>query len=280
MVGKHGGELSGVSSTLLIPLAARALGDALFPQVAVGDVYAATILAALGDDGSRWIKDRHGIYGCLARIRRFRQLAGNFLDQSPAACVVNLGCGLSYYFQWLDNGFGHMIDADLPAVLALRRRLLPIKNKRHALCPVDLCREDWWDQLGLPADRTGEPVFLFSEGVMMYLPPAIVERVLRTVSERAPAGSILAFDAFCSLIVGQAWLHPSVSHTAAEFLWGPRSLAELHHPYPRLRLQAAHPVMESFGLPYMWAWPMFQAMMGVPMYAVYALKVTDEPQEQ
>lgn len=45
-------SLPAVPSTLRIPLAARALGDALFPAVAVGDAQAARLLAALGDDGS------------------------------------------------------------------------------------------------------------------------------------------------------------------------------------------------------------------------------------
>lgn len=126
-----GAALSAVPSTLRIPLAARALGDAMFPRVAVGDAYAAAALRALGDDGSLWLRDRQSVYGVLARTRRFREIAQRFLIDHPAGHIVNLGCGLSHYFQWLDNGRARMTDADLAEVLTLRRRLMPAAGERH-----------------------------------------------------------------------------------------------------------------------------------------------------
>jgi hypothetical protein len=50
--------LSAVPSTLRIPLAARASGDAMFPQVAVRDAYAAGILERIRDDGHALPEDR------------------------------------------------------------------------------------------------------------------------------------------------------------------------------------------------------------------------------
>ena len=84
--------LSAVPSTLRIPLAARALGDAMFPAVAVGDAHAARMLAAMGDDGQQWLSDRPSVYGVLARTQRFRALARQFLAEHPGGHVVNLGC--------------------------------------------------------------------------------------------------------------------------------------------------------------------------------------------
>lgn len=269
--------LSAVPSTLRIPLAARAGGDALFPQLAVGDAWAAAMLAALGDDGRQWLSDRHSVYGVLARTQRFRALAQDFLAAHPAGHVANLGCGLSHYFQWLDNGQAHMTDADLPEVLDIRHRLLPPSDTRHRLQPLDLRTPGWWDALDLPAQPSGDPVFLFSEGVFMYLAPADVQAVLRTFGERAPAGSVLAFDAMCWLAAGRARRHPSVRHTAAEFQWGPRRLAELTQAHGRLRLQASHPVMESYGFPYGLLGPVFRRLLGVPFYALYVLTTADGP---
>ena len=282
--------LSAVPSTLLIPLAGRALGDAVFPELAVGDADAARLLAALGDDGSVWRRDRASVYGVLARTRRFRDLAAAFVAAHPAGHVVNLGCGLSNYRQWLDNGRMHMTDADLPEVLAIRRRLLPARGRRHRLCAVDLNAADWWGDLGLAsthdsraaragradhADHAAAPLFLFSEGVLMYLAPARAHAVLRTFGERAPAGSTFAFDAMCWLAVGRARLHPSVRHTDAEFRWGPRTLDELSAGSPRLQLAAAHPIMQGYGWPYLLMEPAFQALLGVPLYAVYELRTGD-----
>ncbi|MFT3665490.1 class I SAM-dependent methyltransferase [Piscinibacter sp.] len=267
--------LSAVPSTLRIPLAARALGDALFPSVAVDDAHAARLLAALGDDGALWLRDRGSVYGVLARTRRFRELAGAYLARHPAGHVVNLGCGLAHYFQWLDNGQAHMTDADLGEVFAIRRALLPAAGGRHVLREVNLADAGWWDALGLPAQRGEAPVFLFAEGVFMYLQPEVVQAVLRTFGERAPAESVFAFDAMCWLAAGRAKQHPSVRHTEAEFHWGPRRPAELTAPSPRLRLAAAHPVMEGYGWPYQWMGPLFRAVLGVPFYALYELHATD-----
>ncbi|KAA0889194.1 hypothetical protein [Pusillimonas sp. ANT_WB101] len=44
--------------------------------------------------------------------------------------------------------------------------------------------------------------------------------VLATFGQRAPAGSVLNFDAMCWLAVGRAKPHPSVMHIDAQFHWG------------------------------------------------------------
>ncbi|WP_205736679.1 class I SAM-dependent methyltransferase [Acidovorax cavernicola] len=270
--GKPARKLSAVPSTLRIPLAARASGDALFPQMAVRDAYAAGILEKIRDDDHALPDDRTSIYGILARTRRFRSLAQDFLKLHPGARVVNMGCGLSHYFQWLDDGKSRMTDADLPEVLDLRRELLPETHPRHDLRELDLTAPDWWDQLGLPRKRQAQPVFLFTEGVLMYLEPEQVNAVFATFGERAPPGSVLAFDAMCWLAVGRARQHPSVRATGAEFRWGLRRSEDLTRPHPHLQLEGTYRVMEGMGWPYTLFAPMVLFFLGVPIYAVYALK--------
>ena len=268
-------HLSAVPSTLRIPLAARAAGDAIFPQVAVRDAYAAAILEKIRDDGQALPEDRTTIYGILARTRRFRSLAQDFLKQHPGARVVNMGCGLSHYFQWLDDDKSHMTDADLPEVLDLRRELIPETHPRHDIRELDLTSPDWWEQLGLPKKRNAQPVFLFTEGVLMYLKPETVQAVFATFGERAPAGSMLAFDAMCWIATDRARNHPSVRPTGAEFLWGLRRPADLTQPHPRLRLDSTWRVLEGLGMAYTLFGPIFRMFFGVPLYAVYALRATD-----
>ena len=247
----------------------------MFPQLAVRDAYAASILEKIRDDGQALPEDRTTIYGILNRTRRFRSLAQEFLEQHPGARVVNMGCGLSHYFQWLDDGKCRMTDADLPEVLALRRELIPDTNTRHDARALDLTSPHWWDHLDLPRKREGQPVFLFAEGVLMYLEPPQVQAVLATFDERAPAGSVLAFDAMCWLGVGRAAQHPSVRPTGAEFRWGLRSAAELTQGHPRLHLDSTYRVLEGFGLPYTLFAPLLLVLLGVSLYAVYALSATD-----
>lgn len=274
-LAQAGATLSAVPSTLRIPLAARAFGDQMFPGIGVGDAHASRMLSALHDDGACWLRDRASVYGILARTRRFRDLAGGFLGQHPDGHVVNLGCGLAHYVQWLDNGRARMTDADLPEVVAIRNQLLPVACERHAVREIDLTAPGWWDALGLPGNPSDAPVFLFSEGVLMYLEPEVVASILRTFGQRAPSGSVFALDAMCWLAAGRAKQHPSVRYTDAEFRWGPRRLADLTAPSPRLRLAAEYPVMEGYNWPYGFIGPAFRAWFGVPFYAVYELHASD-----
>lgn len=266
--------LPAVSRTLLIPLAARANAARLLPQLDVGDRYAAAGLALFEDAGHRgWLEDKASMHAVLIRTAILRELAQAFFEHHPGALGANLGCGLSHYFQWLDTGRNHWIDADLPLVTELRAHMpWPHHPRRHDRS-IDLADGSWWEALRLPRTRDAEPVLLLAEGVLPYLAPAPVDALLRTFGERAPAGSMLVFDAVCSLAVGWAELHPSVGPTGAQFCWGPRTPADLTAPHERLCLLSQHNVMESYGFPYAQAWPWFRWLTGVPFYSVYCLGV-------
>lgn len=266
--------LDGVSSTLLIPLAARAFGDAMFPDLAIHDAYAAAVLRRLKIGVSHFLDDTASVYGVLSRTRIFRELARGFFDRHPRALGVNLGCGLAWYFQWLDRHSNRWLDADLPRVMALRKRLLPAGGKRVGHANVDLRRPGWWRQLDLPRRRDGSPVLLICEGVLMYLDAKEVQCLLHEFGEHAPAGSELLCDTLCWLAVGRAAMHPSVRHTPAQFRWGLRHMTELTEPHPRLVLRSEHAVMDAYDFFSSLACPTFRALYGVPLYGVVRVGVS------
>ncbi len=269
-----GQTLNAVPSTLLIPLAARALGDAMFPAKAVHDVYAAQALRSLDTDVSLFLDDRISVYGVLSRTRIFCDLARHFFSRFPDALGVNLGCGLSHYFQWLDQHTNHWLDADLPQVMALRKQLLPAGGKRLRYAEVDISQPGWWARLKLPRQRDGVPVLLICEGVLMYLEPAQVQSVLREFGENAPVGSELLCDTLCWMAVGCAALHPSVRHTQAQFRWGPRRLADFTAPHPRLVVRSEHAVTEGYDFSLSLIEASFRALYGVQMYGITRLEVS------
>ncbi len=269
-----GQTLDAVPSTLLIPLAARALGDAMFPAKAVHDVYAAQALRSLDTDVSLFLDDRISVYGVLSRTRIFCDLARHFFSRFPDALGVNLGCGLSHYFQWLDQHTNHWLDADLPQVMALRKQLLPAGGKRLRYAEVDISQPGWWARLKLPRQRDGVPVLLICEGVLMYLEPAQVQSVLREFGENAPVGSELLCDTLCWMAVGCAALHPSVRHTQAQFRWGPRRLADFTAPHPRLVVRSEHAVTEGYDFSLSLIEASFRALYGVQMYGITRLEVS------
>jgi O-methyltransferase involved in polyketide biosynthesis len=266
-------KLGAVASTLLIPLAARAHGDAMFPHAAIGDAHAAHILARLGCDVSHFLADEASVYGVLARTAVFRERAAQFFDLHPGAVGASLGAGLGHYHQWLDNGRNAWIDADLPEVTALRDRLIASAAPRRVNAAFDLTEPGWWARLRLPSGKHQPPVLLICEGVLMYFEPAQVRGVLREIGQHAPAGTRLLCDAMCWLAVGRAKLHASVRHTQAEFRWGPRDWAEFAAAHSRLHLDAEHEVMEGYGWPYAVASSMFRLTTGVPFYGVAEISV-------
>lgn len=207
--------LEPVQSTLIIPLVARALGDRLFPNMAISDCHARAALTGLKVDPQDYLNDRLSVYGVLARTHILRELAQDFFNHHPRGWAVNLGCGLSSYFQWLDRGRNQWLDADLPPVIALRERLLPGQGQHHRHASVDLRQPRWWQELGLPEGPKAPPVLVMLEGVLMYLQPDQVLSVMHEFSHHAPVGSELIFDSLSWMAVGQASLHPSVSRTQA-----------------------------------------------------------------
>jgi O-methyltransferase involved in polyketide biosynthesis len=268
-------QLDDVPSTLLIPLAARAFGDDMFPNFAVGDAYAEPALRKMGVDVSPYLHDKPSVFGVLSRTQVLRRLALDFFEQHPYAIAANLGCGLTHYFQWLDNHSNHWLDADVAQVMRLRKRLLPSSGKRHQNATVDLRTPGWWQRLGLPNASSEVPVLVICEGVLMYLEAHEVERVLREFGQNAPAGSEMLFDTLSWLAIGCAAMHPSVCHTHAEFKWGSKHLNDFTAPHPRLRLRSEHAVMDGYDFSTALACSSFRALWGVPLYGIVRIGVED-----
>lgn len=240
-------QLHAVPSTLLIPLAARAHGARLFPWLACADAEAERLLDCLGADVRSLMDDAPTVLNILWRTRLLKAAGWAFFRAHPDSLGASLGCGLSHHFQWLDNGHNAWIDADLPEVMDLRARLLPVQDLRRSNALIDLTEPGWWQRLGLPEGPDAPPVFLLCEGVLMYLQPDQVAAVLAEFAEHAPPGSQFLCDVISHVGVGQAHRNPSLGPTGAKFHWGIKDMAELTAPHPRLRLQAQHSVAECYG---------------------------------
>lgn len=265
--------LSAVQQTMLIPLVARALGGGLFPGHACGDQQAAELVRRLRLPAAPYLVDRPTVLNILWRTQVIRDAGLAFFARHPQAWGVNLGCGLSHYFQWLDNGRNTWLDADMPQSMELRRRLLPPDTERQRSVIIDLRQPDWWQSLSLPEQALGQPLFMLCEGVLMYLQPQQVRQVLHGFATQAPAGSRLVIDILAGCAVGMAQWHASVGPTNAQFHWGIRSLQELTECHPRLRLLATHSVAASHGWMGVAAERMWNYWSSTPLYGVVELGV-------
>ena len=239
--------LTPVQQTLLIPLVARALGDALYPGHACDDAQAARLLDRLQVDGNAYLADRATVLNVLWRTRLIRAAAQAFFAEHAQAWGLNLGCGLSHYFQWLDAGHNTWVDADLSEVMSLRKPLLPAQPPRLRAATVDLQSADWWQRLRLPQRALAQPMFVLCEGVLMYFQPDEVRQVLQQLAQVLPSGSMLVLDTIARCGVGQAQWHASVGQTQAQFHWGIAQMQELTACHPRLQLRQSHSVAPSHG---------------------------------
>ncbi len=132
------------------------------------------------------------------RARYYDQMARDFCPRFPRAAIVNLGCGLDTRFERLDDGEIHVLDLDLPPMIALKQQLVA-PHPRHPLLAASVTDLAWMEQL----DRYDDGRFLFlAEGLLMYLPQDQVHRLVLALAERFP-GSELVAEVF-----NVVWLRP------------------------------------------------------------------------
>ncbi|MFN7855768.1 MAG: class I SAM-dependent methyltransferase [Acidovorax sp.] len=270
-------QLHAVPSTLLIPLVARAHGGRYFPWLDCRDAVASDVLGQLGADENATLDDLRTVLNVLWRTRAIKDAGRAFFDEHPQGLGVNLGCGLSQHFQWLDTGRNQWLDADLAEVMTLRQRLLAPRGPRARHAVVNLTQPGWWKRLALPQrGASPQPVLLVCEGVLMYLEPAQVQAVLAEFAQHAPPGSRMVLDMLTRAAVGQASRYGSVAATGAEFRWGVGRAVDLPQAHPRLVLLREQSVTDCYG----WSGIAFDAMcrpwLGAPLYGMATLGVTDD----
>jgi O-methyltransferase involved in polyketide biosynthesis len=111
----------------------------------------------------------------------------DWLRRHPDGLVVSLGEGLETQARRVDNGRMRWLTVDLPEAIRLRETFLPPTDRFRHLAG-DATDGAWLDGLDAAA-----PPLIVLQGLLMYLPPDVVRRLLRTISRRLP-GAELVFD--------------------------------------------------------------------------------------
>lgn len=268
-------QLHAVPSTLLIPLVARAHGGRYFPWLDCRDAVASDVLGQLGADENATLNDLPTVLNVLWRTRAIKDAGRAFFGEHPLGLGVNLGCGLSQHFQWLDTGGNQWLDADLAEVMTLRQRLLAPRGPRARHAVVNLTQPGWWKRLSLPErGASAQPVLLVCEGVLMYLEPAQVQAVLAEFAQHAPPGSRMVLDMLTRAVVGQASRYASVAATGAEFRWGVGRAVDLLQAHPRLVLLREQSVTDCYGWTGIALDALCRPWLGAPLYGMVTLGVS------
>jgi O-methyltransferase involved in polyketide biosynthesis len=261
-------NLTGAQETLLAILYSRAL-DAKTPTPILGDQYAVRIADQLDYDFSKlhifWFKAA----AIALRARFLDQWTAEFLQKSQRdsedVTILHLAAGLDTRALRLQEHCAkrgpsvHWVDADLPDVIDVRRRLrLPEPDTdriQYEMTAVDVTDELWLAKLRLPRDRKTIVVF---EGLSMYLQPSQGRALIQQLTTYfVRSGNQLVFDCFNWLLLLFQRLEPIVTSTGSTMSWAINDPTELEGWHQGLHLTGEilpsdNP--ENFRLPMFMRW--------------------------
>jgi O-methyltransferase involved in polyketide biosynthesis len=125
--------------------------------------------------------------GHVLRALRFDEQVRRFLEEHPDGTVVALADGLETQAWRVDNGRMRWLSVDLPEAIDVRRRFLTETDRFRDL-PCSALDFRWMDEVD-----ASRGVMITAQGLLMYLAPADVARLIAGCAERFPGGSML-FD--------------------------------------------------------------------------------------
>jgi O-methyltransferase involved in polyketide biosynthesis len=176
--------LAGVPETMLWPLYHRAT-ESRRPDGVLQDPDSVRIMEALDYD----FAGHFGVPGgsLAARAAAIDRAVVLWLGQHPDGLVISLGEGLETQSRRVDNGRMRWLSVDLPEAIRLREVFLPPTDRFRHLALSAL------DPAWMAAADTTAPVFIVAQGLLMYLEPDAVARLLGAMAARLP-GAGLVFD--------------------------------------------------------------------------------------
>lgn len=240
---QHRSLLQGVSETLLIPLAARALMAQRDPVNFV-DPLSSAFLQMLGEKASRFESDRWNMAGACARTTILDREVKQALRGNQKTVVVNLGAGLcSRYWRFGAPAGVRWVDVDLPDVIELKRQLIAkcqsemgIAQGGWSSIPADVTASAWLDEIGRAND---EEAIIIAEGLLMYLPEPAVKALLDRLVTRYAGGRMYleTWSPFVSTVWG--YLSRRIRKTGTRVRWGLRQPTTLTDWNSKIRVQNA-----------------------------------------
>lgn len=178
-------ELTGVPETMLWPLHNRA-GGARRDRGQFRDPEAIRIAESIDYPFTEKFgrPDPSHVYRSIAFDAQVRE----HLCKYPQCTVVELAAGLETQFARVDNGSVRWLALDLPEAIEVRERFLPT-TQRHRNLAMSALDFAWMEQVD-----TAQPSFITAAGLLMYLEPAEVRRLIVACAQRFPGGGMV-FDA-------------------------------------------------------------------------------------
>ncbi len=181
-------SLTEAQETLLMPLWSRAQ-EARHPEPILVDRKAVEIVDSLDYDFDKFRHASVDPVGYCSRAAIFDMLVQEFLQEHPAATVVEIGAGLDTRFDRIDNGQVQWFDLDLPEAMSVRRRFFEQTPRRRFLATSVLAVE-WFQQV---QEASSSPAMFVSEGVFYFFAEQQLRELFGRLADHFP-GSRIVFD--------------------------------------------------------------------------------------
>lgn len=225
-------ELSPLEQTALLSQYARTL-DSRWPQPILGDPLADEIAEQIDFDFDGLGVPTSVVCQSALRTKMLDDRVRAFTSENPDAVVVDLGAGLdSGPFRVDVPPTVDWYSIDLPGVIALRRRLLPISRRAHSLI-ASVADHGWTDTI--PSQR---PAMVIANGLFAFLPEPVIVGVFRRLTEHFMSGE-LAFNDYGRIgwfsraavrlapqrmfaSVGAQWGYPGFRDARVPEQWNPK----------------------------------------------------------
>ncbi len=120
------------------------------------------------------------------RAKPFDEKAKTYIAKHPNASVVNIAAGLDTTFYRVDNGLIHWYDLDLPAVIGIRKQLLP-EPDRVTYIAKSLLDPSWCKDI----EHTEDGVFMIAGGVLRWFEISQVQQFFSMLADNFPDGEIV-----------------------------------------------------------------------------------------
>lgn len=248
--------LSGVPSTLLFPVYARAQ-EMRMKQPLFGDPYSVDMLAKIDFDFSifanmpgRMTGNRRDLQaGIAVRTELLDKGVRAFIESHPQGLVVNMGCGFDARFFRLDNGSMTWIDVDLEEVIDIRQQFFE-ENDRYQMRAASILEHGWMDGI---VPRNGQKVLLIAEGTLMYFQEEEVKTLFGNLVAKFPR-SVFLFEVMGSALGGK--VHPSVKCLGQDIIcpWGIGDCKAMEDWNDKLTLTRADSFVDQHRS--RWTWPL------------------------
>jgi O-methyltransferase involved in polyketide biosynthesis len=236
-------KLAEVSNTLFIPLKGRSLAKE--QRDGFHDPWARELFEAFPIPSPQISAPTVGFSIHRARVldswaRTLLQKGGTLVQLGPGLCSRAWRLGLPHELEL------PTLEVDLPGVINLKRKLFPARAHIHYEA-IDFADEQWCRR----ARELGPgPYVLVMEGVSMYLPRTLFDRMLDMIAQHLP-GAHLLFDYVDPFIARNTFVLPSVYKTGARFSGNGFYRRELTGLHPSFVLANQLPLPPLY-LPYPW----------------------------